>query len=144
MAKIEGKYWGYAPLTLGILAVVGCIAGGLGKLLGRADIFMYAFPLGLIFVIVAVIWDRSLYSLMVLDVISKKKHAETRTHVDDQGNTHQTIVFEYWLSTNRGRAFIRKRLYDQFEEGSHYEVMAQIIDGDLFVSGFPRKPKLVK
>lgn len=85
MARIEGRYWGYAPLTLGILAVIGCIAGGLGMLLGRAEIFMYAFPPALVFLIVAAFWDRSRYSLMVLNVISKQKHAKTRTDVDSEG-----------------------------------------------------------
>ncbi|HBV65430.1 MAG TPA: hypothetical protein DEF45_20690 [Rhodopirellula sp.] len=148
MARIEGKYWGYAPLTLGILAGIGCIAGGLGMLLGRDDLFMYVFPPGLVFVIVAVIWDRARYSLMVLTVTSKQKHAKTVTSAnhygDDDYSISESVVFEYWLSTDMGSTKIGKQLYDQFEKGSKYEVMAQIMDGDLFVSGFPRKPKLVR
>ena len=144
MAKIEGKYWGYAPLTLGILAGTGCIAGGMGMFLGRGDIFKYAVPPGLVFIIVAIIWDRSRYSLMVLHVISKQKHAKTITRADDEGYTSETIVFDYWLSTDLGCTLTSKQLYDQFEKGKKYEVMAQIMDGDLFVSGFPRKPKLIR
>ena len=147
MAKIEGKYWGYAPLTLGILAGTGCIAGGMGMFLGRGDIFKYAFPPGLVFIIVAIIWDRSRYSLMVLKVISKQKHAKTIASVnygDGDYSTSESVVFEYWLSTDLGCTKIDKQLYDQFEKGSKYEVIAQIMDGDLFVSGFPRKPKLVR
>ncbi len=113
-------------------------------LLGRGDIFMYSFPPGLVFFIVSIIWDRSRYSLMVLHVISKQKHAKTRTDVDSEGYRRETVVFEYWLSTDLGCTLIRKQLYDQFEKGKKYEVMAQIMDGDLFVSGFPRKPKLIR
>ncbi len=116
-------------------------------LMGHDDIFMYTFPPGLIFFIVALIWDRSRYSLMVLKVISKQKHAKTIASVnygDGDYSTSESVVFEYWLSTDLGCTKIDKQLYDQFEKGSKYEVMAQIMDGDLFVSGFPRKPKLVR
>lgn len=117
-------------------------------LLGRDDLFMYVFPPGLVFVIVAVIWDRARYSLMVLTVTSKQKHAKTVTSAnhygDDDYSISESVVFEYWLSTDMGSTKIGKQLYDQFEKGSKYEVMAQIMDGDLFVSGFPRKPKLVR
>ena len=66
MARSEGTYWEYAPLTLEIIAFIGCIAEGLGTLLLRADNFVYRFPSGPTFVIVAGFWDRPRYSLVVL------------------------------------------------------------------------------
>ena len=91
--------------------------------------------------------DRSRYSPMVLTVISKQKHAKTVTRFNNHGDddycsTSKSVVFEYWLSTDRRCTKIGKQLYDQFEKGSKYEAMTQIMDGDLFVSGFSRKPSV--
>ena len=81
---------------------------------------------------------------MVLHVISKQKHAKTITRPDNEGYRSESDVFDYWLSTDLGCTLTSKQLYDQFEKGKKYGVMAQIMDGDLFVSGFPRKPKLIR
>ena len=95
-------------MTLGIVAAIGCVLGIIGRTVGRNDIFNYAFFPGLVVVVVAVVWDRSRYRLMVVKVTGKRKQfVETVRSEDHNGNTHQRDVYEFWLSTNLGRALVR-------------------------------------
>jgi len=135
-AKGNNSFRDYAPITLGMLAVIAGFFGGVFAFAsGRKDLLPWIALASGVFLIGAIVWWFSRYRTTLVHIQQKTKdwRTETRSYTDSDGNrdTREVVVYRYFLDTDHGYTEVSGFLFRRLKQGAVYKLMTQMVDGEL-------------
>ena len=144
MTKHDNKFWGYAPISLFLAALFGGMpVAVLAKINGRPDLFFWAFGGSTVTAIAAVIWFVFRFRRIKVCVQSMRRRGPfVERGQRDDGTSYEVGRYEHVIHTDAGTARVSENLYNYLEKGRCYEMLAQVVDGELFLFPFLRPKRI--